>query len=72
MSSSKPDVVIIGAGVSGLTTGICLAEHGLDVLIRTADRPLATTSAAAGAIWDFLYANHPDVPEWSIRTYAEW
>jgi D-amino-acid oxidase len=49
-----------------------LAEHGLDVLIRTADRPAATTSAAAGAIWDFVYANHPDVAEWSVRTYAEW
>ena len=26
MTSSAPDVLVIGAGVSGLTTAICLAE----------------------------------------------
>ncbi len=45
------DVLVIGAGVSGLTTGICLAEAGLDVTIRAAAPPEQTTSVAAGAIW---------------------
>lgn len=45
------DVLIIGAGVSGLTTGICLAEAGLAVTIRTAVPPENTTSVAAGALW---------------------
>jgi D-amino-acid oxidase len=45
------DAVIVGAGVSGLTTGICLAEAGLDVRIRAAAPPEQTTSAAAGALW---------------------
>ena len=29
MAVRTPDVVVIGAGVVGLTTGICLAEAGL-------------------------------------------
>jgi D-amino-acid oxidase len=48
------DVVVIGAGVSGLTTGICLAEAGLGVSIRTAARPEQTTSATAGAVWGLV------------------
>jgi D-amino-acid oxidase len=43
--------VVIGAGVSGLTTGVCLAEAGLSVTIRTAAPPEQTTSIAAGALW---------------------
>lgn len=45
------DVLVIGAGVIGLTTAIVLAEGGRRVLVRTAEPPVATTSAAAGAIW---------------------
>jgi D-amino-acid oxidase len=48
------DVLVIGAGVSGLTTGICLAEAGLGVSIRTAAQPEQTTSAAAGAVWGLV------------------
>jgi D-amino-acid oxidase len=48
------DVLVIGAGVSGLTTGICLAEAGLSVTIRTAARPGQTTSVAAGALWGLV------------------
>ena len=36
---SGMDVLVIGAGVSGLTTGIRLAEAGLDVTIRAAAPP---------------------------------
>jgi D-amino-acid oxidase len=45
------DVLVVGAGVSGLTTAVCLAEAGLRVTIRCAQPPLQTTSAVAGAIW---------------------
>jgi len=44
-------VLVIGAGVSGLTTGICLAEAGLRVVIRADRPPGETTSAVAGALW---------------------
>jgi D-amino-acid oxidase len=48
------DVLVIGAGVCGLTTGICLAEAGLSVTIRAAAPPERTTSAAAGAVWGMV------------------
>jgi D-amino-acid oxidase len=54
------DVLVIGAGVSGLTTGICLAEAGLAVTIRTAAPPERTTSAAAGAVWGLVRVGPPD------------
>src|SRR3974390_1242665 len=54
------DVLVIGAGVSGLTTGICLAEAGLSVTIRTAAPPERTTSVAAGAVWGLVRVGPPD------------
>ena len=51
MTSSEPAVLVIGAGVSGLTTAVCLAEAGARVQISAATPPAQTTSAAAGAIW---------------------
>ena len=40
-----------GAGVSGLTTAICLAEAGRRVRVWTAEPPQRTTSVVAGALW---------------------
>jgi D-amino-acid oxidase len=51
MTGSEPDVLVIGAGVSGLTTAVCLAEAGARVRLAAARPPAQTTSAAAGAIW---------------------
>jgi D-amino-acid oxidase len=45
------EVVVVGAGVIGLTTAICLVEAGLTVLVVSAEQPRQTTSAAAGAMW---------------------
>ncbi len=53
------DVLVIGAGVSGLTTGICLAEAGLSVTIRAAAPPGQTTSVAAGAVWGLVRVGPP-------------
>ncbi|MDT0483686.1 FAD-dependent oxidoreductase [Streptomyces doebereineriae] len=65
-------VVVIGAGVSGLTTAVCLAEAGLDVRVDTDRLPGATTSAAAGAMWDpYLVEPRDLVDVWSRRTLAE-
>ncbi len=54
------DVLVIGAGAIGLTTGICLAEAGLSVTIRTGAPPGQTTSAAAGAVWGPVRVGPPD------------
>jgi D-amino-acid oxidase len=45
------DVVVVGAGVVGLTTAITLAEAGLATRIVAAEPPSRVTSVAAGAIW---------------------
>ena len=42
---------MIGAGVAGLTTAVCLAETGLGVTVQAGQPPGRTTSAVAGAIW---------------------
>lgn len=44
------DVIVVGAGVIGLTTAIRLAESGRSVTVWTAEPPLRTTSAVAGAM----------------------
>jgi D-amino-acid oxidase len=49
--SGECDVLVAGAGVSGLTTAICLAEQGLRVVVRADRPPQQTTSSVAGAIW---------------------
>ncbi|MFJ5560241.1 FAD-dependent oxidoreductase [Streptomyces sp. NPDC093250] len=59
-------VVVIGAGVVGLTTAVCLAERGVDVEVVSARDPAATTSAAAGAMWDpYLVRPAALVERWS-------
>jgi D-amino-acid oxidase len=65
------DVLVIGAGVIGLTTGVSLAEAGLRVTIRTAEPPGQTTSAAAGAVWGAVKVGPPErALEWG-RTGLE-
>jgi D-amino-acid oxidase len=66
------DVLVIGAGVSGLTTAVCLAEAGLDVVIRAELPPGRTTSVAAGALWaPHLVENSPRAAGWGRRTLDE-
>ncbi len=45
------DILVIGCGVSGLTTGLCLLEAGHTVHIWAKDLPPYTTSNAAAAVW---------------------
>lgn len=42
---------MVGAGVSGLTSAICLAEAGWPVRVWADTMPTQTTSAVAGAVW---------------------
>jgi D-amino-acid oxidase len=60
------DVVVIGAGVVGLTTAISLAEAGLSTRVLAAEPPSRTTSVAAGAIWGPVLCGPDDrCYEWS-------
>lgn len=47
----KQQIVVVGAGVSGLTSAICLAEAGWPVRVWAAATGKQTTSAVAGAVW---------------------
>ncbi|MFF4019718.1 FAD-dependent oxidoreductase [Streptomyces sp. NPDC001843] len=63
---------MIGAGVAGLTTAVCLAESGVDVRVDTDLPPGATTSAAAGAMWDPYLVEPADmVAHWSRVTLSD-
>src|ERR1700683_4254194 len=50
-TSQLPEILVIGAGVSGLTTAICLAEAGCGVTVAAARRAPLITSGAPGALW---------------------
>lgn len=65
MAVARTDVLVIGAGVAGLTTAVLLAEQGLAVRVRARQPPQQTTSAAAGAMWGPHLSNHEFVPRWS-------
>lgn len=68
---TAPDVLVVGAGVIGLTTGICLAEAGLRVLIQAGRHGDGTTSAVAGAVWGpHLVEASGRVTRWSELTLA--
>lgn len=49
--ATAQQIVVVGAGVSGLTSAILLAEAGWPVRVWTAALPRQTTSAVAGAVW---------------------
>ena len=63
-------VAIIGAGVSGLTCGVLLAEHGCETHLFAAEPPEETTSAVAAAMW-FPYDAEPAdrVIPWALESY---
>lgn len=62
-------IIVIGAGVSGLSSGIRLLEAGFSVTILTREPPEHTTSAAAGAIWYGWVTD--DQRAWAITSLKE-
>jgi len=62
-------VVVVGAGVIGLTSALALEEAGHDVQVIAAAKGANTTSAAAGAIWYPFKVGPPDkVSKWAGAT----
>ena len=66
----KQRVAVIGAGVSGLTSGIVFAERGYRTTMFARETRERTTSSAAAAIW-FPYDAEPldQVIAWSLATF---
>ncbi|MBM7790520.1 FAD-dependent oxidoreductase [Tenggerimyces flavus] len=62
-------VLVVGAGVVGLTCAIRLAEAGYEVDVFARDLPLETTSAVAPALWyPYRAFPHVQVTAWSARS----
>jgi D-amino-acid oxidase len=62
--------LVVGAGVVGLTTAVCLRERGVEADVVTRDEPADTTSAVAAALWYPYRALPADrVTAWSAATY---
>lgn len=64
------DVLVVGAGVMGLTTAVCLAENGVPVRVQAGEPPQDTTSAVAGAMIAGPVSPDPqdDESRWSRAT----
>ncbi|MFD5237245.1 FAD-dependent oxidoreductase [Streptomyces tendae] len=61
-------VVVVGAGVAGLTTAVILAEAGVSVHVIAEEVP-GVTSLAAGAMWGpYLVEPKDKVDQWGQRS----
>lgn len=71
MVAMQEQIAVIGAGVSGLTCAVLLAERGYHTRILAEEIGARTTSAAAAAIW-FPYDAEPAgaVVAWSLETFG--
>ena len=56
MTSTRFDIIVIGAGISGLTTALALQESGASVAVLDRGRPGTEASWAGGGILCPLYA----------------
>ncbi|WP_338763945.1 FAD-dependent oxidoreductase [Nocardia vulneris] len=63
------DVLVLGAGVIGLTTAVCLAEAGHRVRVWAELPPRQTTSAVASGLWG--PGHTPRDLAWSRVSFAE-
>jgi D-amino-acid oxidase len=71
MNRRSSDAIVVGAGVSGLTTAVCLADAGYSVRVWAADQAADTTSYAAGAIYSPFLIEDDRASEWAEQTFAE-
>lgn len=65
-------VVVVGAGVIGLTSALALEEAGHDVQVIAAAKGNSTTSAAAGAIWYPFKVGPPEKASAWAGTTLRW
>jgi D-amino-acid oxidase len=64
------DVLVVGAGIVGLTCAVRLREAGARVAVVAADPPARTTSAVAAAVWYPTRIDaDPRVLGWGTRTF---
>ncbi|MFJ8673972.1 FAD-dependent oxidoreductase [Streptomyces sp. NPDC093589] len=70
MTSDTNDVLVIGAGVIGLTSAVALAESGHRVRVVSRDASGDTTSAVAGGLcWPYRIQPYEKAVRWSVRSF---
>jgi D-amino-acid oxidase len=71
-TSDMARVIVVGAGVVGLSCAVRLLERGHQVSVVARDLPLETTSVAAAALW-YPYRAYPfeRVTAWAATTLTE-
>ncbi|MFI1865372.1 FAD-dependent oxidoreductase [Streptomyces jumonjinensis] len=72
--SSAPTALVIGAGVTGLTTALCLRDRGFAVTVVADRLPAETVSTVAGALWEWPPAvcGHHHDDEMSLERSRAW
>ncbi|KAB8161288.1 FAD-dependent oxidoreductase [Streptomyces sp. 3MP-14] len=69
MARARDGVLVVGGGVSGLTTAVVLAESGRPVRLVSDRPPESTTSAVAGGLWEpYLAEPRERVAGWAFAT----
>jgi D-amino-acid oxidase len=71
MNRPFSDAIVVGGGVSGLTTAACLIDAGFSVRIWAADEMVDTASYAAGAIYSPFLTDDDRAPEWAGQTFGQ-
>jgi glycine/D-amino acid oxidase-like deaminating enzyme len=69
----KSRILVVGAGVSGLTTALCLRRRGFEVTVVAESFAPQVTSVVAGALWEWppaVCGHHHD--EVSLARSKEW
>ena len=70
---TKGSVLVVGAGVSGLTTALCLRRAGFDVSVVAEKFAPDIVSVVAGALWEWppaVCGHHLDLT--SLRRSRGW
>jgi D-amino-acid oxidase len=80
VKSQAQSALIIGAGVSGLTTALCLHRHGIQSTVIAEKFAPQITSVVAGALWEWppaVCGYHQDqaslnrAKDWSLVSYRK-
>jgi D-amino-acid oxidase len=64
------EVIVVGGGVSGLTTAVLLAERGMDVTVWSRDQDRETASGVSGGLcWPYRVEPQQRALEWAERSF---
>lgn len=64
------NILVVGSGVTGLTTAVRLLEAGHNVVIWTRERAADTTSAVAAATWYPYAVAGAHANEWGLTSFS--